>query len=359
MKLKHVTTGFAILIVFISTCSGLLAENPLVVPENQSGHVETLKVWSNLLSLSGFQYSYQDRKGDIGLVGSKVKKIVKDVPEALKEIETFENYRWSSFLLTLASGAALGFGITEEIDGNDKAGVPLILSGSSGLIGAIVLDRIGFSHLKRGATEFNNYLKAKSDTSEWEEEAVVYNSGSKSEQRAYDLSSMGMALPVFVGCMISLLDRPQTKSGSDYIGDDYYGNPIYVPYSNKTEPITVPLGFSIVVAGIVVGPGLGYHYQGKFDRELIGIGTRALCGATAIILYEASGENYDLASPVPSKPEFLIPAGLMVVSAIYDIATVRKSVRMKSESSINTILLLAPKYFAESKALGLGIEMKF
>ena len=109
---------------------------------------DTLRIYSNIFTISGYRYKYGDLKGDVGIGAGDVKKIVSGNPRALEETRTFAKYQIPSFALgifsifTLIGGAASGDGA-------------VIAIGAGGLVTSIVLDGIGYSHLKKGARLFN------------------------------------------------------------------------------------------------------------------------------------------------------------------------------------------------------------
>ena len=109
---------------------------------------DTLRVWQSFWSTTGFGYQYGPEKGDVGMGGYNVKKLLADDPPALREVETFGRHQVPSFFGTLASAGMLGVGVGRKDDALTAAG--------AGVLGiSLVIDQIGYRHLKRAAQLHN------------------------------------------------------------------------------------------------------------------------------------------------------------------------------------------------------------
>ena len=120
---------------------------------------DTLRVYDSKWSLTGFKYKYGDEGGEVGLGAHPVKRIVAANPQAYAEVRKFAYYEVSTFIVILGSAAVLGWGI-----GSDDS--DLIVGGIVGIVVGSIFDRIGYSHLKKGARIFNAGLRANGGISE-------------------------------------------------------------------------------------------------------------------------------------------------------------------------------------------------
>jgi hypothetical protein len=109
---------------------------------------DTLRVWQSLWSMTGFGYEYGLEKGDVGMSGSNVKKLLAADPTALREVATFGRHQVPSFFGTLAAAVMLGAGLARNDDALTAAG--------AGVLGiSFVIDQIGYRHLKKAARMHN------------------------------------------------------------------------------------------------------------------------------------------------------------------------------------------------------------
>lgn len=152
---------FMVFVFMILSDTKIEAKNLLLEDKNKSEYSDSLKVWSNFFSMTGYKYSYLGQKGDVGWGGSKVKVIVQDVPEALKEVNSFGTYHKSSIILYAVSGFALGWGLGAAIAGKNDDARPFLIAGGAGFAVAVPLDVIGYKHLKKGVRKFNDYQSGK------------------------------------------------------------------------------------------------------------------------------------------------------------------------------------------------------
>jgi hypothetical protein len=116
------------------------------------------------------------------------------------------------------------------------------------------------------------------------------------------------------------------------------------------------------VPGLVVGPSLGYFHAGMNGRAWTGIGIRAVGVGGMLSSFAICGwdcgpgdKNYDIAWAV-----FIGSGGIVVGSAIYDLATMKGRIRKHNAA------LLAPKslsfrpvYYSNMRAFGAGLQLRF
>lgn len=130
-------------------------------------------------------------------------------------------------------------------------------------------------------------------------------------------------------------------------------------YSLLSTLITVP---TVVFTGpgLIFGPSTGYFYGGMPGRAWIGIGLRVVAIGGIVSSFAICGwdcgkndEAYDLAWAV-----LLSSSTLLVVSTVYDIATVKRSVRHHNERLAKKGLSLAPAYWPKNSAIGLRVTLK-
>ena len=162
----------------------------------------------------------------------------------------------------------------------------------------------------------------------------------KSEDVAMELSRMGTLAPI----------------GFALLGIRIYNS---TPYMHG-------LGEGLIIAGITMGPSLGYFYGGLRKRGAMRAGQRlGLVMATYLLHKMASNKD---SSDDPLKDSglketvFVIGASIITIHAIYDILEVRNSVREHNNQLINqnqTSVILTPRYFANSGTGGLELRINF
>lgn len=111
---------------------------------------------------------------------------------------------------------------------------------------------------------------------------------------------------------------------------------------------------------LLIGPSMGYFYADEPGRAWKGIGIRALATGGMISAFGICGwdcgegdSEYNIAWAV-----FLASSGAFVGSAIYDIATVERTVRHHNES-LQISWTVAPVYSPRDRTIGLRIGMRF
>ncbi len=119
------------------------------------------------------------------------------------------------------------------------------------------------------------------------------------------------------------------------------------------------------VPGFVFGPSLGYFYAEKPGRAWVGIGIRtigvlAFAGAyldeTVITdCFECGYYNDDSTNDIIMA----VSASVIIISAVYDIATVKKTMRKKKASMLQSNFNIEPSYFADTKTYGFKLSLRF
>lgn len=116
----------------------------------------------------------------------------------------------------------------------------------------------------------------------------------------------------------------------------------------------------LTLPGLIVGPSLGYFRSDLHGRAWLGIGIRTAGVGGVVSSFAICGwdcgpgdDSYNLAWAV-----FLAGSAITVGSAIYDIATVKASVRKRNTELEQTPLSIAPVYFSESGTVGIGVSLR-
>ena len=111
--------------------------------------------------------------------------------------------------------------------------------------------------------------------------------------------------------------------------------------------------------GVIVGPSLGYFYGGMKGRAWLGIGIRTAGVGGIISSFIICGwdcgpgySGYNTAWIV-----FVSSIGVTVISAVFDIASIKKEIRKKNKSIMNPRLTFTPKYFAHTKSVGFAFNL--
>ncbi len=117
----------------------------------QSGEAvarDTLRVWQSFWSVTGFQYQYGVEKGDVGMAGSNVKRLLEDDPAALREAKLFGRFQVPTFFGTIASAIMLGAGFARDDQDLKVAGVSVLAI-------SLIFDHVGYKHLEKAARLHN------------------------------------------------------------------------------------------------------------------------------------------------------------------------------------------------------------
>jgi hypothetical protein len=118
--------------------------------------------------------------------------------------------------------------------------------------------------------------------------------------------------------------------------------------------------------GMVLGPGIGHAYAGQTGRlatgSLIRIGGLVLMSAGALgdIGFSLKPRHpYTKSSGSDIDPMVVVGAAVCVFSAIYDIATVGRSVQKYNRSQRHARVDVRPVWFAQEKTPGLALTLTF
>jgi hypothetical protein len=148
----------------------------------------------------------------------------------------------------------------------------------------------------------------------------------KSESKALQWSLFSTLIPVITGVTMLAVDKPTP-------------------------------GLTLISTGVILGPSAGYFYAGESIRGLIGIGIRSGLGLIVVASISANKDidlgDMGLGKFIPS----VMGSVVLLVCSVYDIGKVESWVRKHNDQLLKTGLIFLPKYFAQSKAL--GIELKF
>ncbi len=115
------------------------------------------------------------------------------------------------------------------------------------------------------------------------------------------------------------------------------------------------------VPALIVGPATGFFYGGLKGRAWKGIGIRTLGLGGMFSAFGICGwdcgpgdSSYDIAWAV-----FIAGGGIVVVSAIYDMATVRAAVAKRNASLTAPKAEIVPVYLVHSHAAGAKLVLRF
>lgn len=113
------------------------------------------------------------------------------------------------------------------------------------------------------------------------------------------------------------------------------------------------------VPGLIVGPSLGYFHAGLRGRAWTGIGLRTLAMGGVVSSFVICGWDCGPGDDgyTPAWIVFLSSSGLLVGSAIYDIATVKGTVRQRYAQRRESRWSVSPVYYAQSSAIGLRLRI--
>jgi hypothetical protein len=113
--------------------------------------------------------------------------------------------------------------------------------------------------------------------------------------------------------------------------------------------------------GLIVGPSAGYFYAGMPGRAWTGIGIRTIGVGGIVSSFIICGwdcgpgqSGYNEAWAV-----FIAGAGIVTISAIYDIGTVEAAVRKRNNSLMKLGDAITPMYFEDSRAFGVRLAYRF
>jgi hypothetical protein len=122
-------------------------------------------------------------------------------------------------------------------------------------------------------------------------------------------------------------------------------------------------GGALLITGMIVGPSTGYFYGNCPGRGAQGILLRACTagatvGLTAYLARDTDTGDFgdNIANAVLAIGVGGMGVGVLIYEAIHDISHVKSEVRMHNAGISSMSLRVAPKFFAQSKALGLELR---
>jgi hypothetical protein len=120
----------------------------------------------------------------------------------------------------------------------------------------------------------------------------------------------------------------------------------------------------IGLAGLLVGPSLGYFYGGLLWRGLLGVGIRAI--GEGVILIGGLGAWFDAwgwddveADTRKWESVVLVGAGIVLASAIWDLAAVKGAVNRRNIRARERALAFSPLINPRTKTVGLTLRLSF
>jgi len=122
-------------------------------------------------------------------------------------------------------------------------------------------------------------------------------------------------------------------------------------------------GGTLVVAGLIVGPSIGYFYGHCPGRGAQGLLIRAVTLGATVALTVRTAENTDTGDfgTNIANAELAIAIGgvgacALIYEAIHDIGHVRSEVERRNSRIVTASFSLGPRYFAQNKAFGLQLR---
>ncbi len=120
----------------------------------------------------------------------------------------------------------------------------------------------------------------------------------------------------------------------------------------------------IGLAGLLVGPSLGYFYGGLAWRGLLGIGIRGIgVGIMWAAVWgawkEAWGWDGDRANGEEWVGVALAGVGIMLGSALWDLADVKGAVNRRNLRARERTLAFAPLFNPRTKTVGITVRLSF
>jgi hypothetical protein len=115
------------------------------------------------------------------------------------------------------------------------------------------------------------------------------------------------------------------------------------------------------IPGLIIGPSAGYFYAGLSNRAWQGISFRLVGVGGMFVAYGMCGWNCGPGDSEYGMSQiiFYSSAGVILVSAVYDIAAVSTVVHKHNAALMKLGNTIAPIYFADSGAFGLKVNFRF
>ena len=120
----------------------------------------------------------------------------------------------------------------------------------------------------------------------------------------------------------------------------------------------------IGLTGLLVGPSFGYFYGGLLWRGLLGIGIRTI--GEGIILIGGLGAWFEAWGWDDEEPDIkkwegvaLVGAGIVLASAIWDLAAVKGAVNKRNLRARERALAISPLFNPRTKTVGITVRISF
>jgi hypothetical protein len=187
--------------------------------------------------------------------------------------------------------------------------------------------------------------------------ALNFKPRSSGDAQLYSLS--GTLLPIAAGIAWWVLDEDEKVIEVMDYGDWSHSRVTHVA-SDKTIPN------SLIFAGLFGGPAIGYYYGGCYKRGNIGILIRAgiftLFAVEPFLESKIKGEWTEWSASDLFDPRNVGGIYLLVlIESVYDICKVKGAIDKYNHKHSNRTsgLTLTPKYFADTGAAGLQLDVNF
>ena len=120
----------------------------------------------------------------------------------------------------------------------------------------------------------------------------------------------------------------------------------------------------IGMAGLLVGPSLGYFYGGLLWRGLLGIGIRAIGEGIILIAglgvwTESWGWDDEGVDVEKWEAVALVGAGIVLASAIWDLAGIKGAINKRNLRARERALSFSPLINPRTKTVGLTLRLSF
>lgn len=118
------------------------------------------------------------------------------------------------------------------------------------------------------------------------------------------------------------------------------------------------------MTGLLIGPSLGYFYGGLLWRGLLGVGIRAI-GEGIILIgglgawFEAWGWDHEKPDIRKYESVVLVGAGIVLASAIWDLAYVKGAVNRRNIRARERALAFSPLINPRTKTVGITVRLSF
>lgn len=181
----------------------------------------------------------------------------------------------------------------------------------------------------------------------------------RSEEKATQYSLAGTLMPIVAGIVWWGLDDPD--SAYEYNSDGRISR-AYIKDPDRTIPVM------LIFSGLLIGPSVGYFYGDCPERGTTGLLVRTGTGLAtmmvgASIASSSRSDGFcDYSGMAAGLAVGAIGTGVILIEVIYDLTKVKTHVankNMQKARQAGTSLTLYPKYFADSGASGLELNISF